>query len=74
MPGAYCNLLYHILFSTKERRPLISATIKPRLQDYIGAIVRGEQGELLEINSVADHVHLLVRLHPTRAVADSFGL
>jgi putative transposase len=70
MAGAYCNLLYHLLFSTKERRPLISSAMKPRLHDYIGGIVRGEDGDLLEINSVADHLHLLVRLHPTRAVAD----
>jgi putative transposase len=70
MPGAYCNLLYHLVFSTKERRPLISSAMKPRLLDYLGGIVRGEGGELLEINTVADHAHLLVRLHPSRAVAD----
>jgi putative transposase len=74
MAGAYCNLLYHILFSTKGRRPLISPAMKPRLHDYIGGIVRGEDGDLLEINSVADHLHLLVRLHPTRAVADLLRL
>jgi putative transposase len=74
MPGAYCNLLYHILFSTKERRPLISAPIKLRLEDYIGGIVRVEQGEMLEINSVTDHVQMLVRLHPTRSVADILRL
>jgi putative transposase len=70
MAGTYCNLLYHVLFSTKGRRPLISSAMKSRLHDYIGGIVRGEDGDLLEINSVADHVHLLVRLHPTQAVAD----
>jgi putative transposase len=74
MPGAHCNLLYHLVFSTKERRPLISAAMKSRLHDYIGGIVRGEKGELLEINSVADHSHLLVRLPPTRAVADMLRL
>jgi REP element-mobilizing transposase RayT len=74
MPGAYCNLVYHVLFSTKGRRPLISATMKPRLLDYIGGIVRGEQGELLEINAVADHVHLLARLHPARSVAQMLRL
>src|SRR5580704_8680296 len=74
MPGAYCKLLYHIVFSTKDRRPLISAAMKPRLHDYIGGIVRGEKGELVEINSVADHSHLLVRLPPTRAVADVLRL
>jgi putative transposase len=74
MPGAYCNLLYHLVFSTKERRPLISSAMKPRLQDYIGGIVRGEQGDLLEINAVADHAHLLARLHTARAVADMLRL
>ena len=70
MAGAYCNLLYHFLFSTKGRRPLITPAMQRRLHDYIGGIVRGEDGDLLEINSVADHMHLAVRLHPTRAVAD----
>jgi putative transposase len=74
MAGAYCNLLYHLLFSTKGRRPLISSAMKMRLHDYIGGIVRGEDGDLLEINSVADHVHLAVRLHPTRAIADVLRL
>ena len=74
MAGTYSNLLYHVLFSTKGRRPLISSAMKPRLHDYIGGIVRGEDGDLLEINSVADHVHLLVRLRPTLAVADLLRL
>ncbi len=74
MPGTYCNLLYHIVFSTKERRPLVSPAMKPRLQDYLGAIVRGEEGELLEVNVVADHAHLLLRVHPARAVADMLRL
>jgi putative transposase len=71
MPGAYCNLLYHLVFSTKERRPLIAETMKPRLQEYVRGILKNEGGELLELDGVADHVHLLVRLHPAKAVADA---
>jgi putative transposase len=74
MPGTYCNLLYHLIFSTKDRRPLISATLKPRLLDYIGGIVRGEHADLLEINTVADHAHLLLRISPARPVADIIRL
>jgi len=74
MAGSYCNLLYHLVFSTKERRPLISAAMKPRLQDYIGGILRGEDGELLEMNAVADHAHLLVRVHPTRSISEMLRL
>jgi putative transposase len=71
MPGAYCNLVYHLVFSTKDRRPSIAPALKPRLREYIRGIMREEEGELLEFNGVADHVHLLVRLHQTRAVADA---
>jgi putative transposase len=71
MPGSYSNLVYHLVFSTKERRPSLSQELKPRLREYIRGIVREENGELLEFDGVADHVHLLVRLHPARAVADT---
>jgi putative transposase len=63
MSGAYCNLLYHLVFSTKERRPLIAPAFKPRLLEYIRGILREHEGELLELDGVADHVHLLARLH-----------
>jgi putative transposase len=72
MPGSYTQLLYHFVFSTKERRPLIDASLKEPLYDYIGGIVRGmKHCDLLEIGGVADHVHMLVRLHPSIAVADA---
>lgn len=74
MPGAYANLLYHLVFSTKERRPLIDQQVKEPLYAYMGGIVRGEHGELLDINGVADHVHLLVRLRPTMSVADTMRI
>jgi REP element-mobilizing transposase RayT len=71
MSGAYTNLLYHLVFSTKNRRPLIDERMKKRLFDYMEGIVRGENAEPLLINGVADHVHMLVRLRPTVAVADA---
>jgi putative transposase len=74
MPGAYCNLLYHLVFSTKDRRPLINPKMKPRLREYVRGIVREEEGELLEFDGVSDHVHFLVRLPPTRAVADALRM
>ena len=35
MPDSYTNLLYHIVFSTKDRRPLITTENEVRLYDYI---------------------------------------
>jgi REP element-mobilizing transposase RayT len=65
MPGTYTNLLYHLVFSTKNRIPLISKNLQADLYAYIGGIVRGEGGKLLEIGGMPDHVHLLVKLKPS---------
>ena len=39
MSQSYTNLLYHLIFSIKERRPIISLNYKSRLYDYIGRII-----------------------------------
>ena len=70
MAATYSNLLYHIVFSTKERRGLITAAIEPELYAYIGGIVRNNDGKLLEIGGIKDHIHLLLKLPPKLAVSD----
>ena len=70
MPDSYTNLLYHIVFSTKDRRPLITPDYEIRLYDYIGGTVRSLGGISLELNGTDDHVHLLAKLRPDRALSD----
>src|SRR5437868_8045117 len=71
MPDSYTNLLYHIVFSTKDRRPLITPEHEVRLYDYIGGTVRRAGGGIsLELNGTEDHIHLLAKLGPSRAVSD----
>src|SRR6266404_4144904 len=41
---SYTNLLYHIVYATKERAPLITKTLRPRLHEYLGGTVRGLGG------------------------------
>ena len=55
MANTYTNLLYHIVFSTKNRRPLIREDDKENLYAYIGGIIRGERGAQLEIGGMPDH-------------------
>jgi putative transposase len=66
---SYTNLLYHIIFSTKDRKPLITPDYESRLYDYIGGIIRGVGGISLELNGTEDHVHLLAKLRPDVAVS-----
>ena len=70
MSDSYTNLLYHIVFSTKERRPLITSEYETQLYEYIGGIVRGLGGVSLEINGTVDHIHLLCKLRPDRSLSD----
>jgi len=67
---SYTNLLYHIVFGTKGRLPLITPDVRPRFHQYLGGTVRGLGGTALEINGIEDHVHLLVKLKPTIPLSD----
>ena len=71
MAHTFTNLLYHIVFSTKNRQLLIDDDIKEDLFAYLGGTVRGINGDALIVNGTADHVHLLVVLPQTIAVADA---
>ena len=70
MPQSYVKLIYHIVFSTKDREPLVTDANQTRLHEYIGGIVRGQGGIALAINGMADHIHLLARLRQDKALAD----
>ena len=74
MAGTYTNLLYHLVFSTKGRFPLVTRELRPELYAYVGGIVRGEGGVLIEIGGMPDHVHLLAKFKPTAALAEMLRL
>lgn len=67
---SYTNLLYHIVYATKSRAPLITQTLRPRLHEYLGGTVHGLGGIALEISGTNDHVHLLAKLRPTISVSE----
>jgi REP element-mobilizing transposase RayT len=69
MSQSYTNLLYHLIFSTKDRRPLIRLDYEPRLYEYIGGILRGTGGISLGIGGTEDHLHVLAKLRPDRALS-----
>jgi REP element-mobilizing transposase RayT len=70
MPHSYTQLVYHLVFATKERRPLLVPEIRPRVHAYLGGAVRDEGGTALLINGTADHVHILARLRQDKAISD----
>jgi len=70
MGSTFLSLHYHIVFSTKERRPFLLDSWRARMHEYLGGTVRGLGGIPESIGGVADHVHLLVGLRATHCLAD----
>jgi putative transposase len=63
-------IAYHIVFSTKDRAPVLHSAGRPYLFRYLTGIIRNRQGHLYRINGVQDHLHMLTSVHPTVTLAD----
>lgn len=70
MPSTHLSWNYHILFSTKNREPVIAPSWRPELHAYLGGILRDLGGVALEVGGVMDHVHVLAGLKATHCLAD----
>ncbi|MBN8646178.1 MAG: IS200/IS605 family transposase [Planctomycetes bacterium] len=70
MGSTLCCHLVHIVFSTKNREPFILVSIALRLHAYLGGIARSRKCEPVAVGGVEDHVHLLIGVHPSIALAD----
>jgi REP element-mobilizing transposase RayT len=62
-------LLVHLVFSTKDRRPLLNESVRSGLHAYLATVAREKKCDCFRVGGVADHVHLAVRLHATKSVA-----
>jgi REP-associated tyrosine transposase len=71
---SYVSAYFHCVFSTKERQPLISPALQERLWPYLGGIARQNDMIALEIGGIPDHVHILLALPSTLAIAKAMQL
>lgn len=60
MSQTLVSLMAHVVFSTKNREPFITAEIEPELFAYVGGILKNHESRLLDAGGTADHVHLLI--------------
>lgn len=70
MASTLTNLIYHVVFSTKNRVNLILPELECPLYKYIGGIIRGERGRLLTIGGTENHIHILARFRQSITVSD----
>ncbi len=70
MANTYTQIYIHIVFSVHGRQSLIKTEWKERLHKYLTGIVKNEKQKLIVINSMPDHIHLLIGMKPDIALSD----
>ncbi len=70
MADTYTQLYVHIVFSVKGRQPLIPKQHKAELHQYITGIITNKKQKVIQINSMPDHIHILVGITPDIAISD----
>lgn len=74
MPSTYSNLLFHVIFSTKDRRKLLSKKITQELYPYISGVANKNNFKIIKSGGTDDHVHLLLSLNPDLSLSKAVQL
>ena len=70
MANTFSQIYIQTVFAVSGRLSLITKDFKEELHKYITGIVRKKDQKLISINGMADHLHILIGLRPSMALAD----
>jgi len=71
---SYVSSYFHCVFSTKERRKLITPSLQERIWPFLGGIARQNEMKAIIIGGTDDHIHMLLSLPSTMPVAKAMQL
>ena len=71
---SYVSSYWHCVLSTKDRRPQITPDLRERLWPFLGGIARQNQMKAIEVGGMPDHIHILLSLPSTVAIAKALQL
>lgn len=74
MPNTYSQLYIHVVFAVKSRTAAINVQWEERLHKYITGIIQNNGHKLLAINSMPDHIHILIGLNPKQSISELMRL
>jgi len=69
MPHSFAKLHIHLVFSTKQRDPVLHDTIRDPLHRYLVVAIQSSRCIPVLVNSVEDHVHILFELGRTVTIS-----
>ena len=67
--NTFSQIHIQYVFAVKYRRAMIEKKWKERLHQYITALVQQNKHKMLQVNSMPDHLHLLVGLRPNQSIS-----
>jgi putative transposase len=69
MANTYTQLHIQLIFAVKYRRALIEESWEEELQKYMTAIIQNRTHKMLQINNVADHIHIFIGMRPDESIS-----
>ena len=70
MANTFTQIYIHVVFSVKQRVSLIQNEWREELHKYITGIIRNEGHKLLAVNSMSDHIHILISIKPDTSLSE----
>jgi len=70
MPQSLANVLVHLVFSTKDRVPLIRSDVESELYAYTSKVLEPSDSPMIAIGGMEDHIHILFKLSRKMAIMD----
>lgn len=67
--STYTQILYHLVFATKDRRPVLSDSRRDDLFRCMTGVIKNSHCRPVWIDGVKDHTHFLLSLHPSVPLA-----
>ena len=70
MPNNYSQVHLQLVFAVKYREAVIHKSWKENLHKFITRNIESNKHKLLQINSMPDHVHILIGMRPHQSISN----
>ncbi len=67
--STYTQILYQIVFSTKNRERTLTKNNRERVFKFMSGVLKNKKSHLYQIGGVEDHIHIITHLHPEVALS-----
>jgi putative transposase len=69
MANTYAQLHIQFVFAVKYRAALVAKEWKDEFHKYINGIFQKNEHKMLQVNSMPDHIHILIGMWPTQSIS-----